>query len=162
MRLRLSFGAVFLVLVLVSAYLGFSDTTMPVNDKAMHFTAFFALTTAFYWIVETTRRRAINTSLLVCTVLGGIGSEFLQAFLPYRAFDAFDIVANLIGSGLAVLLNTLYHRRMLERKRSARSQYQNIPENEIEFVGHEAGTNDEDVNEAVPSSFAEDEASASK
>lgn len=43
--------------------------------------------------------------------------------LPYRAFDAFDILANLVGGGLALFLNQWYHKRMLERKRHARGRY---------------------------------------
>lgn len=137
MRLRISFGIAFVVLFIVTVYLGFSDTQLQINDKFMHFVAFFALTTAFYWIVETSRRRAINATLLVCTLVGGIGSEFLQSVLPYRDFDLYDIVANIAGSSLALLLSTLYHRRMLERKRSARTQYAAVPEGEVDFVGPE-------------------------
>lgn len=37
-----------------------------------------------------------------------------------------DILANLIGSGLAILICAWYHRRMLERKRLARNTYQPV------------------------------------
>jgi len=141
-----SFAAVFLLLVLVSLYLGFADVTVPLPDKLMHFLAFFGLTTAFYWIVETSRRRALHATLVVCTGIGGIGSEFLQDFLPYRDFDALDIVANLAGSLCAVGVSALYHRRMLDRKRAARNQYQSVATSEevengqtqgtIEYIGH--------------------------
>lgn len=154
MRLRFSFAAVFLLLVLVSAYLGFADVTLPVPDKLMHFVAFFGLTTAFYWIVETSRRRAMHATLVVCTGIGGIGSEFLQDFLPYRDFDALDILANIAGSVTALGGSAFYHRRMLDRKRAARSQYQAVALNEndtggeggqgaIEYIGHAV----EDVDE---------------
>lgn len=57
----------------------------------------------------------------------GVGSEFLQGFLPNgRVFDVFDIVANVVGSLGAVALSSWYHARMLERKRLAKN-YQIVP-----------------------------------
>ena len=49
-----------------------------------------------------------------------------------RAFDPLNIVANLAGSGTALALCTWYHRRMLERKRLAKS-YQAVAVDEMEF-----------------------------
>lgn len=41
-----------------------------------------------------------------------------QALLPNgRDFDPFDILANVVGSTLALLLCSWYHKRMLERRR---------------------------------------------
>lgn len=52
------------------------------------------------------------------TVGLGLGSEFLQSFLPNgRAFDPVDIGANLLGSFAALGLCNLYHKRMLDRRR---------------------------------------------
>jgi hypothetical protein len=63
----------------------------------------------------------------VCTLVLGIGSEFLQAFLPNdRIFDLFDIVANEVGSLAALGLSSWYHIRMLERKRLAKN-YHAVP-----------------------------------
>ncbi|CAM0136495.1 unnamed protein product [Umbelopsis sp. WA50703] len=33
-----------------------------------------------------------------------VGSEFIQGQLPYRTFDVYDIVANLVGSSIGILL----------------------------------------------------------
>ena len=90
------------------------------NDKALHFLTFFVLTIAFYWILDTTRRRALNFTLLVVTVFLGLGSEALQSFVVNRAFDLIDVAANVVGSLCAIGLCTFYHNRMLERKRRAR------------------------------------------
>jgi VanZ family protein len=65
----------------VSAYLGVADLEVT-HDKILHFLTFFILSTVFYWIVEASRTRCINMTIVVCTVIGGIGSEFLQGFLP--------------------------------------------------------------------------------
>lgn len=60
-------------------------------------------------------------TLLVCTLGLGIGSELFQGFLPNgRAFDPFDVLANVVGSLGAVGLCGWYHRRMLERRRKNR------------------------------------------
>ena len=77
------------------------------------------MTVAFYWIVDTSRRRTLNMALAVCTGGLGVGSEVLQALLPDngRVFDGMDIVANVLGSLAALGLCSWYHKRMLERKR---------------------------------------------
>ncbi|KAI9666709.1 MAG: hypothetical protein M1821_004645 [Bathelium mastoideum] len=45
-----------------------------------------------------------------------------------REFDLYDIIANVIGSLVAVGLSTWYHKRMLERKRQAK--YDAVPGDE--------------------------------
>lgn len=82
-------------------------------------------------------------TLLVCTVILGIGSEFVQSFLPNdRDFDLYDIVANIVGSLLAVGICAWYHKRMLERKRQ-RKHYDAVPGEDAEDVelgeGQESG-----------------------
>ncbi|KAK4497078.1 hypothetical protein PRZ48_011527 [Zasmidium cellare] len=120
-RIRQPFAAAFAVLFLVSAYLGLSTQKLPQygqSDKGLHFVTFFLLTLSFYWILETSRRRVIHITLLTCTAALAIGSEVAQALLPNgRDFDPFDILANVVGSTLALLLCSWYHKRMLERRR---------------------------------------------
>ena len=43
----------------------------------------------------------------------------MQAIIPNndRVFDPFDILANVVGSALALFLSSWYHKRMLERRR---------------------------------------------
>ena len=114
-----SVGLFFLLLV-VAGYAGLTSLQLDsiVNDKVLHYLTFFLLTLAFYWIVDTSRRRTMNVALLVCTGGLGVGSEILQGVLPNgRVFDLFDIVANILGSLTALGLCSWYHKRMLERKR---------------------------------------------
>ena len=87
----------------------------------LHAVTFFALTVAFYWILDTNRRRTLHLTLIVCTGALAVGSEFLQGFLPNgRVFDLFDIAANVAGSLAGLALCAWYHKRMLERKRARR------------------------------------------
>jgi VanZ family protein len=124
----ISTGA-FLFLVATAGYAGLSSLQVEnigVNDKVLHCITFFILTTCFYWILDTSRRRNLNFTLLVCTGILGIGSEFLQRVIPNRTFDFYDIVANIVGSLGALALSSWYHMRMLERKRLAK-HYQVVP-----------------------------------
>ncbi|KAH6891083.1 hypothetical protein B0T10DRAFT_438764 [Thelonectria olida] len=145
MRVRLPVAAVFMLLLFISAYAGFTPVQLGqyVNDKVLHFVTFFLLTTVFYWVIDTNRRRTLNMTLIVCTLVLGVGSEFVQSFLPNdREFDLYDIVANVIGSLFGIALCTWYHKRMLERRRQ-RKNYNAVPgedEDDLELgEGHETG-----------------------
>ncbi|KAI0848741.1 hypothetical protein F5Y00DRAFT_262211 [Daldinia vernicosa] len=129
MRIRLPFAGVFFLLCLLAGYAGLSSLQLDtiINDKVLHLLTFFLLTIAFYWIIDTNRRRTLNFTVVVCTIGLGVGSEFLQGFLPNgREFDPYDIVANIVGSLAGLGLCSWYHLRMLERKRSRR-QYNAVP-----------------------------------
>lgn len=95
------------------------DAIIPTaGDRFLHFVLFFVLSLVFYWVVETTRRRALQFTLTFCTFILGVGSEILQDVLPNgRAFDVYDILANILGSVSATLCCAWYHRRMLDRRR---------------------------------------------
>ncbi|MCJ1251239.1 hypothetical protein MMC30_008470 [Trapelia coarctata] len=120
MRLRYPFAGAFCILCIIAGYagLGSVDLSGTNDDKVLHFLAFFVLTITFYWAIEAPRRLLLKIVFLFCTIVLGVGSEFLQMVLSSgRRFDSLDIVANLAGSLLALSLCTWYHGRMLERKR---------------------------------------------
>lgn len=126
------FLGAFIFLVAVAGYLGLTSlqTDVYIDDKALHALTFFILSTVFYWILDTTRRRNLNFTLFVCTGVLAIGSEVIQHLLPNgRKFDIYDVVANIVGSLAAIALSSWYHIRMLERKRQAK-QYQVVPTDE--------------------------------
>jgi VanZ family protein len=161
MRVRLPFACAFVFLLLTSAYLGLSSLQIEpfVNDKVLHTVIFFILTTCFYWILDTTRRRNLNFTLLFCTGILGIGSEVLQELLPNgRAFDLLDIAANIVGSLAAVALSSWYHKRMLERKRAAK-QYTVVPgEEEADLeLGEGVGEQESGVVASGPVASLEEE-----
>ncbi|KAF7912191.1 uncharacterized protein EAF01_001212 [Botrytis porri] len=132
MRIRLPFAGAFLFLLLLAGYAGLTSIQVDavINDKVLHTITFFILTVVFYWILDTSRRRNLNFTLIICTGILGVGSEFLQGFLPNgRIFDFYDIVANIVGSLAGVALCSWYHLRMLERKRLAKT-YHVVPGDE--------------------------------
>jgi len=125
MRIRTYPTVGFGVLILASAYLGLAPSTIPTynqSDKVLHFVTFFLLTICFYWILETNKRRNLQLTLFVCTLCLGVGSEVAQGLLPNgRDFDIFDIASNVLGSLAGVGACSWYHKRMLERKRRAKT-----------------------------------------
>ncbi|KAL6721080.1 hypothetical protein ACLMJK_000180 [Lecanora helva] len=168
MRVRIPFAGAFLVVLLGAGYLKLSSVQVPqVNNKALHFLTFFILTLLFYWILDTTRRRALNLTLLVVTGILGLGSEALQALLPNgRQFDPIDIAANVAGSLLALGLCSIYHKRMLDRRRRARG-YGSVPQDggeDLELGPQESGVTGDEGGEGstdgdgrlTPSSGAEE------
>ncbi|KAG6131175.1 hypothetical protein E4U22_002444 [Claviceps purpurea] len=153
---------VFLLLLLIAGYAGLSKLQLGglVNDKVVHLITFFILTIVFYWIVDTNRRRTLNMTLVVCTLCLGVGSEFVQSILPNdREFDLYDIVANLVGSLAGLGLCSLYHKRMLERKRNQKA-YNAVPgedEEDVELrAGQETGITVADVHSSQPRSLEEE------
>lgn len=169
--------------VLLAAFAGFAPPNYNIpqykqSDKVLHFLTFFLVTvrspklhphlpptkthvsqTSFYWSFEISRRRVLQLTVLICTLGLGIGSEFVQWFLPVsnsppssllgavvanpgpqneRDFDHWDIVANILGSLSALALSTWYHKRMLERKRAARG-YTGVPGDEDIELGEGGG-----------------------
>lgn len=151
MRIRLPFAGVFFLLLLLAGYAGLTSLqldSLPVNDKVLHFVTFFLLTVVFYWILDTSRRRALNLTLATCTAVGGVGSEFLQALLPNgREFDLIDLAANVAGSLAGVGLCSWYHRRMLERKRRTKN-YTAVPGEDGEDGG-EGGLEDLELGQRI-------------
>jgi len=153
MRIRLPFAGAFTFVVFLASYAGLTSIQVDavINDKLLHALTFFVLTTCFYWIIDTSRRRNLNLTLLVCTAILGVGSEIVQWFLPNgRAFDLYDIVANVVGSLGAVALCSWYHMRMLERKRLTK-HYQVVPEEEHDLeLGEGVGAQISGATRALP------------
>ena len=84
----------------------------------------------FYWIIDGSRRRSLNLTLICVTFFLGLGSEVLQRLLPNgRVFDPYDILANSVGSMSALALCSWYHKRMLERRRL--SKYHIVPGDDL-------------------------------
>ncbi|KAK4936370.1 hypothetical protein LTR10_022744 [Elasticomyces elasticus] len=133
-RIRFPFAIGFVVLLVFASSLGLLPHSSlpstpeaarpyipPQSDKALHFVCFFALTATFYFIFDTGRKRVIHITLIVCTLILGVGSEVAQGLLPNdRDFDAWDVLANVLGSLASLGLCSAYHRRAAERRRRAK------------------------------------------
>jgi len=134
MRIRLPFAIAFFLLLLFSSSAGLLPHSSlpktpeaakkyipPQSDKALHFVSFFALSSTFYFIIDTARRRVLHLTLFVCTLCLGVGSEVAQGALPNgREFDPWDVLANVLGSLVGIMLCSVYHKRAAERRRRAK------------------------------------------
>ncbi|POS86278.1 hypothetical protein EPUL_001203 [Erysiphe pulchra] len=152
MRIRLPFAGSFLFLIAIAGYASFSTNQSReiVSNEPLHVITFFILTTCFYWILDTSRRRSFNFTLLVCTGVLGVGFEFVQSLLSTsHALDLYVVLANLVGSLSALGLCSWYHVRMLGRKRLAK-QYKVVAQDEVELeaaIG--SGTQESDIIDQV-------------
>ncbi|KHJ34112.1 hypothetical protein EV44_g0085 [Erysiphe necator] len=135
MRIRLPFAGSFIFLLAITGYASLS-THQPrdiVSNEPLHAITFFILTTCFYWILDTSRRRSFNFTILTCTGILGVGFEFLQSLLSNgHSLDLYQVLANLIGSLTALTLCSWYHTRMLGRKRLAK-QYKVVATDDLEL-----------------------------
>ncbi|KAJ9487527.1 hypothetical protein VN97_g5785 [Penicillium thymicola] len=154
MRIRYPFAGAFIFLLFLAGYIGLlphsTSSTIPTqlqpNDKFLHLVTFFLLSVTFYWVLDTTRRRTLHVTLVVCTLGLGIGSEVVQGFVPNgRDFDIFDIVANVVGSVGAVGLCNWYHRRMMERRRQSRYGMMEEGTEDVELGGVENSRRDSET-----------------
>ncbi|KAL8777988.1 MAG: hypothetical protein Q9213_007614 [Squamulea squamosa] len=129
MRVRYPFAGGFTVLLLFAGYLRLSSVQIPqINPQILHLITFFLLTVTFYWILDTTRRRLLNFTLITITFVLGLGAEALQLVLPNgRNFDPINVAANVVGSLSALALCSIYHKRMLDRRRR-RKGYGMVPQ----------------------------------
>ncbi|CDS05829.1 hypothetical protein LRAMOSA08357 [Lichtheimia ramosa] len=141
MRLRILIVLFFLLIVL--AFLGFAPIQLGgrVNDKVLHYTAFLILGICLYFLWDLSYKR----NLLLASVIlfsAAIVSECVQGLLPYRTFDPYDILANLLGgvTGLltAFLIDYFFtsrreHRRRWGGKREAEYQRALMDESDLEL-----------------------------
>lgn len=100
-------------------------TSVPVNvevshiDKLVHWLLFVILMS---WYIQITRQGHGRSLSIIFITLLGIGLEYMQALSPYRHFDYFDMLANLLGivSGIGLMkfarLHYLYHIERLINK----------------------------------------------
>ena len=67
---------------------------------------------------------------------GAITSEFVQAALPYKRFEVGDVIANLLGAGVA-----LYAAERLEKRRREKAELSRLylPADEEALLEEEAG-----------------------
>lgn len=100
----------------------------------------------------------MHITLLICTAGLGIGSEVVQGLLPNgRNFDPFDILANVVGSALALLMCSWYHRRMLERRRKNK-HYDIVPGEDDNSADQDiGGERDVELGEGLGHSLNEQE-----
>jgi VanZ family protein len=100
-RLRVAWLAAGWGLVAIIVYLSLgppvSAGTLPYNDKAGHYIAYFVL---MLWFAQAVTRRGWLRVAVACVALGVL-LEFLQGMTGYREFSLADMLADAVGVGCA-------------------------------------------------------------
>ncbi|KAI8996937.1 hypothetical protein BDB01DRAFT_830574 [Pilobolus umbonatus] len=105
MRYKVLIG-LFLFLLLMGI-LGFAPISLHevINDKILHFTVFFILAVILYCLWNMSVKRNLLLSMIVIMIIS-VGSEFIQGLLPYRSFDVYDIVSNVLGGICGMMMSS--------------------------------------------------------
>jgi len=126
LRLRPWFLIFTCIIMALLAFLGFTNfsRSLPLDDKLLHFLCFCLATGVFYFIIDVEedarriwfwRHSGLIFTAFICFFCGGILSEIVQSFLPYKEFQFGDVVANLLGSSVGLF--TAYHLERYYRHR---------------------------------------------
>ncbi|KAJ8077192.1 hypothetical protein PM082_001620 [Marasmius tenuissimus] len=131
LRIRPWFILFTVITMLSLAVLGFTNfhEALPLGDKVLRFLCFSVATFVFYFIVDVDeqarrvwlwRNSGMILTIFTCLFCGGIVSEIIQSFLPYKQFELGDVAANLLGSTIGLYcafhLERYYrHRREIAR-----------------------------------------------
>jgi VanZ family protein len=117
-------------LIMISLWVLSSQSTLPQIkgpfgfDKLQHFAAYMALAVAVsLWFSRESRLKRPRLVFVICAAVAsvyGIIDEFHQYFVPGRACDIWDWVADSLGgaagAGAILLAARLWESKMQERK----------------------------------------------
>ncbi|KAI8355077.1 hypothetical protein EDC96DRAFT_546188 [Choanephora cucurbitarum] len=144
--MRLSVLIALFFFLLFMGILGFAPVHLSehINDKVLHFFVFFILSMLLYflWDLSIKLNTILASSILIIIATG---SELIQGLLPYRTFDLYDILSNILGGLLGVSLSALSQytltqyrvkKRMSGGRKEAESQMalMDFTEDDEEFV----------------------------
>ncbi len=104
----------FVVVGLVLAALPSSKLSISLNDKLMHFIAFFVYTSSFSILFF--QRANIVLKSVGFAFAFGITIEIMQYFLPWRSTEWQDLVADMLGGALAIPFAYYFQRIQFVRK----------------------------------------------
>jgi VanZ family protein len=102
------FWACFLVVLFLSTLPGTKVQFISTSDKLVHFAAFFVLSILLLFAYKFTKP-FFMTSLLMAVF--GIVIEVLQIYVPYRTFDVYDFLADMLGVMTALILFQILGQR---------------------------------------------------
>ncbi len=85
-----------------------------------HLTAYGVLAGLLWWALRGSRVRYPATWALVLAVAYGVSDEFHQSFVPGRDMSVSDLMVDLLGAGVALLLLTLLQARRLGMRSAGR------------------------------------------
>lgn len=101
-----SVAAVAAVVILSVAPIGLPEVfrRMSLADKWTHFLMYAVMTLVLCADQHINRRNIAWTLTAVCGCALGIALEFVQYYLPYRSYDPLDMIANVVGIILGIII----------------------------------------------------------
>jgi len=106
-------SAIYLIILFIGAFavnLGTSDS-VPGSDKGLHFIGFLILTLLLIFTFKGYTKKRVYLKSLIVAIIIGIIIEVAQLFIPARTFSWYDIVADLGGIFLAMVLAWMLSKR---------------------------------------------------
>ena len=120
--LRKTLAALYLATIAVLSLMPVNDlphfTVFPEIDKAVHFSMYFGLSFLACWSYEPDRDRMKPVYLLLAGVfMYGVLMEILQRTMHNgRNFDFKDMIANLTGAVVGILIYRYFDRKRIESR----------------------------------------------
>ena len=89
------------------------------EDKVAHVTLFCTLCFLWMWVLDIVDIKRKYVLVAVGGIILAFLSEYIQQFIPYRAADKFDVVADLIGVAASLIIykcvqktNDSFHKKI--------------------------------------------------
>ena len=95
--------------ILYVSWMPISTWTISANDKFLHAITYFIFTV---YVLAVLRDRFLVGSIILTAVFS-LCVEFGQSYLPYRSFEAFDMLANIIGISCGFLISIRFSNHWL-------------------------------------------------
>jgi VanZ family protein len=99
-------SVIYLIILLIGAFavnLG-SEESSPGSDKGLHFMGFLVLILLLIFTLKDYTQKRVYLKSLIAAIITGIIIEVVQLFIPARTFSWYDIVADLGGIFLGMVL----------------------------------------------------------
>ena len=93
---------IYVVIILYFAFIPHSSSSILYMDKVKHCLAFII----FAFLIQKSYK-VNNLFTMLYVMLFGVFIEFVQIFIPYRSADVFDVLADITG-GLIVILIKIF------------------------------------------------------
>lgn len=104
-KLWLTIGMFLIVFIVVLGVIPVPEDKMPIfpyADKVLHIIGYLLL---MLWFCNIFFNLPVRIKLALGFVILGSLIELVQYFLPYRSFEALDLVANSLGIGFGLILS---------------------------------------------------------
>ncbi len=103
---------IYIIILLAGAsIIKLESSSQPGSDKVLHFIGFFILTLILIFTFESYKaKRSMSITFITALIIGFI-IEFMQRGIPGRTFSLLDVLADLLGIVLALVLRWSFYKQ---------------------------------------------------